>query len=288
MPFPPDLARMVGFVARNGKPVGTCFLVRIRSIEFPYRPYWDHAYLVTAAHVAPPDGSDTEIWMSTSSGELVRDFIPHWHYPEGDDIAVAPFVSAEDSLDWSALQLYKYATSSMGIYGAHLGAPVHYVGLLGPVASMADRGQPMVRTANLGAMDVEHVEYTGQGGGWWSARLAHLIDCRSYGGFSGSPVFLSAEYTGPLVDAIPAAWKQQLSEDETLRSHEFGGLWHFAALFGMLVGYGRDAGVGIVLPIELISLALDMEELVEKRKEDEAARYERERQKGLIAEHNDD
>lgn len=255
-----EFTRSVGFVIRNGRPIGTCFLVRVQSELRPEVDDWDHGYVVTAAHCAPPDGKDSEIWMGSAENRVVQGFKPQWQYQEsGEDIAIAPWLPGDDKQHWSALRMYKDTTESMGIVGAHLGSEVHYIGLLAPVESMATRLQPMVRTANLGAMDVHDVEYHDRGASW-VAHVAHIIDCRSHGGFSGSPVFLTAGYPGPLAEDLPAPWL----EEEI--AGELGGMYYFSALFGMLVGYGADAGVGIVLAVERIRQALSTGEVIAMRR----------------------
>lgn len=267
-----SLVRTVGFVFREGRPAGTCFLVRVQSELRPDRPDWDHGYLVTAAHVVPTNGVPSEVWMGTGDGELVRGFTPDWQWAPGEDIAVAPWLPAEDARRWSATRMYADTTESMGIVAAYLGAPVYYVGLLEPVASMANRGQPMVRSGSLGALDVHDVTYgdkrtTGE----WTAYVAHLIDCRSYGGFSGSPVFLASQYPGPATDPLPVTWR------DAPGAKDLGTMYHFAALFGMLVGFGSDAGVGIVIAIERIQMVLNTEDLKSMRREEDKKRSDREK-----------
>lgn len=266
MSLPPSLTRSVGFVVRNGRPVGTCFLVRVQSELHPERPDWDYGYVVTAEHVARPDSTPNEVWMGVYGGKLERGFFPEWQYADGgDDIAVAPWLSGSDERNWLAMRMYADATDSIGIVAAHLGTTVHYVGLLAPVASMATRGQPMVRTASLGAMDVHNVEYHDKGS-QRIAYVAHLIDCRSYGGFSGSPVFLSAQFPGPLDEPLPAPWREHPMADR------LGSMNYFAALFGMLVGYGHDAGVGVVLAVERIRMALNSQDMIAMRHDEDEKR----------------
>jgi hypothetical protein len=74
------------------------------------------------------------------------------------------------------------------------GDDVYFAGLLGAVPSMGERGVPMTRGGMIGALyqdgvpirlpddTVIHVQ-------------GHLIDCRSFGGFSGSPCFVATSAT---------------------------------------------------------------------------------------------
>lgn len=52
------------------------------------------------------------------------------------------------------------------------------------------------------------------------------------------------------------------------------------ALFGMLVGYGDEQGIGVVLPIESIHAAVNDPELVQMRRERDEEREEREEAEG--------
>jgi hypothetical protein len=77
---------------------------------------------------------------------------------------------------------------------AMLAMPFHYTGLLAPL----DRA--MARSGTLGAVYEEGIEHPDN-----YEYTCHLGDCRSYGGFSGSPCFIEISMPGltPTEPPIP-------------------------------------------------------------------------------------
>ena len=153
--------------------------------------------------------------------------ITDWHHPLPKvDLAIARFRSnqevatiPEDSM------IPNHLVSTLG-----LGGDVAYVGILAPL----DR--PMDRTGTVGALDQERIgldEYD---------YPAHLIDCRSYEGFSGSPVF-----------ALIA--KPYLDHTDTYQNRPLGQMAYFAFLAGMFTAHLSEEkhwaparyGVGVML-----------------------------------------
>lgn len=274
MPLTDSMVGVAGFVSIGGKPIGSCFRVAVRSELRPSDPEWMHSYFVTAQHVVPPDGQDRRVWMTDAEGHLSKDIGPlTWHRPDGLDVAVAQ----AERLDrwWYTLLVPDMAVSREGV-ACRLGQLVHYIGLLkltNNAAAMVERGQPMVRSSTLGALNVPDVSYDG---GSWRAERSHLIDCRSRAGFSGSVCLIESLFTGPVYDPVPPMLTAEIRR-RTGAEMQMGSLYPHASFFGMLVGYGDDPGVGVVIPEDVITdFLLSDPELVDMRREHDEKRAENE------------
>jgi hypothetical protein len=231
---------------RNRVVIGTGFIVSIPSQKHTGARY---NYIVTAAHVVADQTSiEVQAAIPTSSGGLhpaviIRD----WSEPlDKADLAIARFKSSQEVATIPEDSMVpNHLVSRLG-----LGGEVAYVGILAPL----DR--PMVRTGTVGALDQEHLglneyEYP-----------AHLIDCRSYEGFSGSPVF-----------ALIA--KPYLDHTDTYRDRPLGQMAYFAFLAGMFTAHLSEEkhwaparyGVGVMLRSSEIRRALLSEPLRKEREE---------------------
>lgn len=181
-----------------GGPLGTGFCIQVpsESVEGGWYPY-----VVTAHHVID---AQTKVWLAFPDPynpgglyPLIETDGPDWIHPvEGLDLAVLPFVRP-DSYFINSLLAGMHLLPHLPA-DAMLAAPFHYVGLLEPL------NRAMARSGTLGAVyesGIRHPDgYEYQ---------AHLGDCRSYGGFSGSPCFLELALPGleevePPVEAPPA------------------------------------------------------------------------------------
>jgi hypothetical protein len=70
-----------------------------------------------------------------------------------------------------------------------LGEDIYFVGLLAQIQGMGQANTPMVRTGTFGALYQQDVSMIGLP----NTRIAlqgHLMDCRSFGRFGGSPCFM--------------------------------------------------------------------------------------------------
>jgi hypothetical protein len=156
-----------------------------------------------------------------------------------------------------------------------LGDRVYFVGLFTPISAMGEQNIPLIRSGTLAAWKQSRVpvslpdktvlEYT-----------AHLIDSRSYAGFSGAPCVVQF----PIDPGIGGVGRP---EEET----ELIGLVssHFdfkenAALTGGLAELGTvdvpvHLGVAVVMPAESIEELLNREDVVADRKERERGYLER-------------
>lgn len=246
MAFTDEWTRAVVLIVDNrndrDRAVGTGFIVTRGLVDSA------QGFVVTAEHVVRglPEGETLIRFRDADLNLRAATIRGSWGFPfDGMDLAVMPFTSREP------LGLYAYrlenTTEAIG-FEPGLGSTVETIGLLDDVPMMSRYAIPFVRTATIGAKDIPGVEY-GTDGQW---RLtAHLLDSRSNLGASGSPVFAVV----PHVDLeaapprVPADWHQ---DPASLRP-----VVRFKALFGMLVGHGKSAEIGIVLPVEFIRQGID-------------------------------
>jgi hypothetical protein len=255
-------------------PVGTAFLIE-HADGGPWR------YVVTARHVVE-HGRPTWLRLRRRDGaapEEVR--IPEWVSHPTADAAVAPC-----DLDTSQFQVTFISTESFADRWPYKaagppiqpGEPVLLIGLLSDLGSMVDRNIPMVRSGRLGALYQEDIPVR-QGATRRKEPCAHLIDAHSRAGFSGAPCVI-----------------EHLSIDVPNAQ-----VFPYLAVLGIVVGHfdsytdvlaksgeGSDyetnlqvrdnQGVAVVVPVEAVREVLEMEALVENRKQREArAKDQRER-----------
>ncbi|WP_419694817.1 hypothetical protein ACN2CC_31830 [Mesorhizobium muleiense] len=236
-----------------------------------------HIYLVTAHHVLKDiksskrdlivriDGRDG----NTALGRIaaVDEWILHATNPLCD-IAVIPFVASPETFDFKGVDLTKNAVSAEFIekYDMGLGDAVFTAGLLTRHFGIS-RNISIVRNGNIAAMPDEPVDLGDLG-----QQEVYLIENRSIGGLSGSPVFLSA---GPRVrkgmfvidsqDDIErllgvniGLFQVQPSSDRA-RTDEADRRDHFLELM--------SSGIAVVVPVErVIEIIRDTPKLIEHRK----------------------
>lgn len=253
--------RTVGGVQRR-IPIGTAFFVAV-----PVSDRSRVSYLVTAAHVVR---TEPQAWVRLSLADGgVEDFPVHeWVFHPTEDVAATPFDKPGDAnLQWTEFHPSNFA-DVWWTKKRHpgLGDRVYYMGLLSDVEAMGDRNIPMVRSGTIGALFQERIPL----------RLspidlryvtAHLIDCYSFAGFSGSPCLV--QYEESLVNPKPGV--ALTIRDTTLLLGMIAA--HFdsyrtAKVTGDFQGEVNspiNAGVAVVTPVEIIRQTLEMEELVEDR-----------------------
>lgn len=284
MPLPESYPRGVFFVGRRSggeeRIAGTGFLVTIRE-----NPLVVHSYVVTAAHVI--EGAEaTFARLRTTTGTTnleVEDWITH---PE-HDVAVAPIVLPEDH-DAVATDLTQFIDEpgAVGTYRwgeIELGDVVYFIGLLGKVEAMTERNIPVVRAGVLAQLSQTDLPVKRSPVDATRYITAHLIDCRSFGGFSGAPCYLQKSRAAVVDRGITTEYR-------TLLLGLIGGHfddWMSAQERTLMVNDDTDpdagysisddirapvsTGVAYVIPAEFIRETLMRSELVEKRRADEEA-----------------
>jgi len=284
------------------KPKGTGFFVRMSEWLRQEKPYrWiDYIYLVTARHVARranPGYVRVHLKGSAESRRLVagvRD-VPiegRWFVNHDDtkDVAVIPVNLPRHEYWFMPINVSEHHKDDSPLTfvsqrAVGLGERVFFIGLLANAERMGEDNVPMVRTGTLGAVWQEGIPVREHPGGRpWEAK-GHLIDCHSYGGFSGSPVILHRDTT------------MLRSYAEPLQSHVIGGETitkfrqeekELTEFLGMMSGHFTDyltikprtthgeewedtlrlemnAHVGVVVPKDHIVETLMQEELVRDR-----------------------
>lgn len=264
-------------------PIGTGFLVTMPSdVHFSFQTFY---YVVTAGHVArgarSPHIRANTLMFPDPDPETVDLAIPEWHFHPFADVAVAP-VTAEGVWMTSILphsfadqhiDRRKFNVSEVDDrqHRPGLGDRIYFIGLLADVPSMA-QNLPLVRSGNIGALyqkgvPVEHPDGTRSE----YKHEVHLVDCRSFGGFSGSPCFVQYDYL-----ARNRMGEIEALVDKTLLLGLVSGhldQWEEARVEGDILGSVRaraNSGVGVVIPSEYIRETLELEELVEDRKRSDA------------------
>lgn len=228
-------------------PIGTGFFVGVPASTLPSGMHW---YLVTARHVvAGVVESYVRVRMRDGLVDLpVQDWL--LGATEAIDVAVAPF-SLPPGLQHLCYSRGEFLSSSSE--QPYLGDNVYFIGLLAFVPEMHEANIPMVRSGTLGAMYQSGVPVQTPDGRQIKVE-AHLIDCRSYAGFSGSPCLVQSPLgTTQLLGVVGAHF------DST----------KIIRVAGENVAIPIHAGVGVVTPVERLVELLDDERLVEMRREAE-------------------
>ena len=244
-------------------PIGTGFLITVKSETHTDVRY---GYCVTAAHVI--DGQNrVEVQPPNpfGNGELYEpSLVEDWRQPLADvDIAIAPF-EGDPSHTYMALEHENHVLPLDKMPA--LGATIYYIGILAPL------NRPMARVGAIGALDQVGIAHDG---GY--VYTTHLVDCRSYGGFSGSPCFVL--YSLPSL--TPAEPEVPLPPDMPVKV--LGQMVWIAKLCGMFTahleashiepgGVASRYGVGFMLRHNEILEALMAKELQDKRLEQDAIR----------------
>jgi hypothetical protein len=241
---------------------GTGFIVTVPSTKIRGRSY---GYVITPHHVIC-DLTNIEVEAANpySQGELypaasITDWRSPKVYPKAD-LAFAPYPIP------SGQKVIALPLGALVQYGLDLslGAQLHYVGLLAPL------GIPMARSGTIGALDVSGIQHDGP-----YEYAAHLVDIRSYGGFSGSPCYV--EY--PMANLTPLdpgqfPFKLPHNFDEKPVGalaflHLFCGMFteHFSDK--RMSGFASTLGTGVVLPADPIIEELMTDELRSERDEED-------------------
>lgn len=190
MRIPDRLVKCVGFVSRPGqklKYVGTVFGVGLRQPGTMHAPL----HLVTAKHVADAIGADFVVGFNGKDGIPIfletrgqAEWFFHPTDPNGVDVAVMPFAPGMGDLyDFVGLPSDSFATADRIVeYSIGLGDEVTNIGLFAPFHGKT-HFIPIVRTGNIAMMPTDLVPTK------FGDIEAYLVEGRSMGGLSGSPVF---------------------------------------------------------------------------------------------------
>jgi trypsin-like peptidase len=249
-------------IGKSWRPIGTGFFVVMDNEQNPNQ---HHAYIVTAAHVVK-DEPLTGIRFRTVDGQVIDKKVPRWIPHPTADVAVTDIwfdlLDDDSMVQFNAFLLNDALDIAETV--PRLGTTVYFVGLLDGIAEMGRAMVPMVRSGSLGAYNQPGVPLVDR-----KTTVAHLIDCRSFYGFSGSPCVIQESM---IVDNEGVL---------SLREH--------TRLMGVLTGHYDDTerqlgeptmkihiGVGIVQPVERVREVIYGKDLTDVRRAEALPSDERE------------
>jgi hypothetical protein len=252
MPLEPRVLNSVVRISAVGELQGTGFIVGVPS-EGTHGKIWP--YLVTAHHVIRHQIEIAiEVPDPLTRGKLF-DPVPleGWTQPiPGVDLAIAPF-PFDDVPRYQAFPISYFVPEGSVV---PLGGTIYYLGMFAPLDT------PMGRAGTLGALDVPITTRQGY------SYHGDLVDCRSYGGFSGSPCISTMTYVvwnSRATNLPPGAVPSHVELGTTAVVGRFCGM--FTAHYddendeGVVSRYG----VGIMLPSDCILAALMTDEMKDER-----------------------
>lgn len=195
MQLPPEIQKCVAFACFNGKGgiqlAGTAFFVGVQTQEIGAS--W--VYIVTAKHVIAgilKNSIDEKVLlrvnMKNGPSKFVETHSSDWKYHPGDssvDVAVLDLALAVDLVDYLTIPIEIAATQRVVQEQAiGVGDDVFLTGLFVNHFGRA-RNLPIIRVGNIALMPEEPVDTRDLG-----PIAAYLVEARSIGGLSGSPVFV--------------------------------------------------------------------------------------------------
>lgn len=269
MRVPDALLKCVGFIAHDtpGKITygATGFIVAMKDAGLEYEYY----YFVTAKHVAEKiEDGPFIVGLNDPTGRATTlrggDELQWWYHPtERDhvDVAVTPFNAPPDMIDIKTVKNVMFATKQeIAKYFIGVGDEVSIIGLFTRFHGAASYS-PIVRIGNIAMMSNDPLPTKDFG-----PMEAYLVESRSIGGLSGSPVFVR--------HTVFNRSKDQHGDMLTM----FGvGSFHF---LGLMHGHwdlpldfvntekaeAVNLGVSIVVPAYKILEVLNQSELMDMRK----------------------
>jgi hypothetical protein len=244
---------------------GTAFLYGQRNERFPDKHF---GYLVTARHNIEKAKQSGNLYvranLKSGTAEMVAIEDP-WFYPdlEASDVAVLP-VSPPDEFDTATISSDLILTDDVSLrYGLGVGDEIFSVGLFAKHWGKT-RNVPLVRSGIIAAMPGEPLQDPTSG----IEYQAYLVEMRSIGGLSGSPVFAYFGVDRILVeDHVQPYFTTSIYLLGLIRGHwPKTGEW--LSDFETSEADTINTGIAIVTPIQdVIALIEGDEELTRRRKE---------------------
>ncbi len=163
-------------------------------------------YLVTAKHVADAiEGKRAILRMSAQEGGPAFFNVPPeakwWRHPvtpDSVDVAVLPWMPPYDVADFRLMQSHEWLLTDEIIKTRNIGPGdnVYAVGLFS-LAIGRERNIPIVRTGHIAIMSKEKIPGI-RIGDWRGEAEVYVVEARSIGGLSGSPVFVRGTINAPI------------------------------------------------------------------------------------------
>lgn len=242
---------LLGDIAKAGgidhEPVGTFFLLQVlngRGIAGA------DVFMVTARHLIE-QFDNIEALMRDVGGDPITWPVSEWALPSDPviDIAVARWEYPEEAnLPFRAIPSDdSYENFDPGA-PPKAGVSVYFVGLLAPLRDLAMRGVPVVRTAAVSAWNESGVIWRDREPPFrqWRAEHAHLIDTRSFGGFSGGPALLQHTFPGPREKPMPESWAMRTKKAGN-DPNAMGDIHTMTMWCGMFTAFIDETGIGVVV-----------------------------------------
>ncbi len=279
MQVPDEIRKCVCFVYSKEPderlaPRGTAFFV---SVARGGGHGGTFVYLVTARHVLTridqdrPDGTFRLRLNSVQGGVLwVETNVEQWHtHPDVtlvDDAAVMPWAPPAEQVDYRTYPLESVATEQViRDQAIGTGDEVFLPGLFVSHTGI-DRNIPIVRIGNIAAMPDEPVETR------IGALDAYLVEARSIGGLSGSPVFVNAGASRQIGGNTVFAGGPMFYLLGLMHGHytvDVGKVG--AAKTDDLSDEAINMGIAVVLPVTRVLDVINSEELTKMRREADEA-----------------
>ena len=257
------------------KPRATAFIVSIFEEE------WGWRFLVTAEHVIYGFTKEKcDIWVRSNlkNGTTIENKLSNvkwWFHPDkasnATDVAVTPVDFANDE-DFLAIRLSQDISMAatdqvLRANNVHVGHEVYICDLFRSHYGQ-QKNVPIVRVGNIAMMLGEEKVFTKYCG----YTDAYLIEARSIGGLSGSPVYIN-------VPTHTMGSRLQIPGERTCLLGLMHGHFDVQTFTDDIVvdiddGSGRpsgiNTGIGVVIPVEKILETLSHPELVSMREEAKA------------------
>jgi hypothetical protein len=245
---------------------GTAFLV---SFDGAYGSP-SYFFLVTARHIATKlEGSTFVARMNRKDEEpLAMEIMCRWWYhpqdPEGVDIAVTHFTPPAETmaaLDFAGLPVAMFATETvLENKNIGIGDQVFIAGLFTNV-QRTSRNIPIIRSGNIAMIPDEPIPFADK------LINSYLIETRSIGGLSGSPVFVRStlslqgfrDQTQTPVSAFALSGTFYLLGSMI-------GHWDLASQESLVQREKVNMGISAIVPAQQILEVLNHPELIELRK----------------------
>lgn len=283
-PFVAFIGLREGFDPRMA---ATCFFLRVPSERVPDSSF---VYICTAKHVA--DDLDCADWvirankkgggfvllegMTQLCGEGARRW---WSHPsdEAVDFAVFPLpAELHGVLDVNPLPIMALGTPQLlSDEDIGPGDAVYVLGLFRDVYGTS-RNRPVLRFGNVAMMADEKIQFHGK------FIDAHLIECRSIRGLSGSPVFVHPSVRSVVRRSVvpPKSTGGQdaeviIQEDTAMLLGSIIGHWDDPDLKSIPGEEGVNVGIAAVVPAQKMLEVLNQPGLVQHRQDQEADAMQR-------------
>lgn len=266
MLVPPEIRKCVAFLAIKDKTgdrlIGTAFFAGFNQAETASSLGFDVVYLVTARHVVEK-GIDRSIdkiiyiRMNTKDGAVgwVQSQANQWRFhPDDNSVDVAAMAWAPPREEYDYLYVPENIAATDEIIESQsigVGDEVFLTGLFSSHFGK-DRNIPIIRVGNIAAMPEEKIETS------IGDIDAYLVEARSIGGLSGSPVFvhLSGVRKGSLalgkepifwLGLMHGHWDVKIRQDDTFDVDLFE-------------NEKVNMGIAIVIPVSKILETLNQED----------------------------